>query len=138
AVEVDLENRAWGRLPAVLSVLCLEAREGALELRSSLERSRSAVQPDPPEPRPVVLVVIHQDRHPWIGGRVLQAAPPGAPFGLAVDGRVQYVGVEHETEWNHVWGSVATDGGQPCHRSRRDPRAHFLRSHDQIVRWRVL
>ena len=78
--------------------------------------------------------MINEDAHPGIGGRVLKTAQPEAPLGFAVDGRVQYIPVEHEAEGNKVRDTSATDGAEPRDRRRCDARTHFFQSHDQILR----
>ena len=134
AVDIDPEDGPRWWVEAILRVLGPKAEQGASELRPGLERACPAVEPDPPEPRPVVLVVVYKDGHPRIGGGILQAAQAGGPLRLPVDGGVQHVRVEHKTEWNQVGSAVAADGCQPSHRSRGNARAHFFPGHDQILR----
>ena len=121
-----------------MSVLGPKAEQSASELCSRLERACPAIEPDPPEPRPVVLVVVYQHGYPRIGGGILQAAQAGGTLRLPVDGRVQHVRVEHKTERNQVGGAVAANGGQPRHSSGCNAGAHFLPGHDQILRPCVL
>jgi hypothetical protein len=70
------------RLGTVLLVLRAKERELPLPLRPLVQRLRRSVHPNPPKPRPVLLVVVdeHRDLAPGCSRAVSTA---GGPFGFS-------------------------------------------------------
>ena len=86
------------RVLAVLRVLRGEQLEA---WGSSTIRARAA-QPHPPEPRPVLVVVVDQHLDARIGLDVAQPLQAPGPLRLLVDRRVQRVALDHEADRDDV------------------------------------
>jgi hypothetical protein len=93
-----------------------------------------AVHPNPPQPIPVVLVVIDKDRNPRVRHEVADAFEVGGPFGLGVDGEVERLLIEREGDRHYMRLSVNTDGGQSRNRRRRESAPHLTLVHQRSLR----
>ena len=88
-----------------------------LALGPLVEHPRRSFQPHPPQPRPVLFVVVDQHRDFRAVADVLEALQAARPLGLLVDGRVEDVSVEGEAERDEVRATPAVERGQAA-----DPR----------------
>lgn len=78
-----------------------------------VEDTRVAAQSNPPEPTPVVLVVVDEDCHVRARTGVLDPPELRRPFRLAVDGGVDRVAVECEDDRDEVRPPVRVGCRQP-------------------------
>src|ERR671934_2350969 len=97
-----------------------------LALLAGVEHARAAAQPNPPQPLPVLLVVVDEDRHIRTGAGVLDPAERPRALRLAVDRRVQRLAVEREDDRHEMRPPVGIGGRQPGYTCRRYARVvHF-------------
>ena len=98
-------------------------------LLAAVEHACVAAEPHPPEPGPVVVVVVDEDRHLRPAAGVLDPAQRPRPLRLRVNGRVERVADEREHNWDKVWAPVGVDGRKPGDARVRDP----LPQYDRVV-----
>jgi probable F420-dependent oxidoreductase len=98
-------------------------------LLAAVEHPCVAAEPHPPEPGPVVLVVVDEGRHLRPAAGVLDPPQRPRPLRLRVDGGVESVARECEHDWHKVWPTVGVDGRKPG-----DPRVRdLLPQYDRVV-----
>jgi len=99
-----------GRRPlAVLRVLGGEQLHGP----AIVHDPRRSAQAHPPEPRPVVLVVVDQHLDPRVRLDVREPLQSARSFRLLVHGRVQRVALDREADRDDVRAAVGANGRQP-------------------------
>ena len=92
------------------------------------------VAPHPPQPGPViVVVVVDEHRHRRMGGDVGQALQRRRPLRLGVDRAVHRVAGEDEDEGNDVRTAVAPHRRQPGDPSGAEASAGLLAVHTRLV-----
>jgi probable F420-dependent oxidoreductase len=91
-----------------------------LGLRAAVENTRVATEANPPEPRPVVLVVIDEDRDVGPPAGVLDPPQRARALRLRVDRRVERVAVEREHDRDEMRTAIVVDRGEAS-----DPRASY-------------
>ena len=67
-----------------------------------LDDTSCAVDPNPPQRRPVLVVTVHEQGCRTVGPEIPHAAQIERGFGFGVDGRVHGVTTEHETARDQV------------------------------------
>jgi hypothetical protein len=106
------DDRAAGRLPGVLGVLIAQGGQGQGHLAWVVGHPSAAVQPDPPQHRPVLAVLI--DEQACAAGRpeVVEPAKLRASLGLVIDRGVDGVFVDREADRDEVRYSIGANGSQ--------------------------
>ncbi len=79
---------------------------------------RQAVGARPPELRPVLVVVVGEHADARVGLDVHKPLQPGRPFALVIDGAIERVAVERETDRHEMGGSVRPQRGEVRHARR--------------------
>jgi len=98
------------RLP-VRPVLPRQPLQRPVSLLPALHHPSVAIHPNPPEQRPVLVVVVNQERAGRVGPQVLQSPERKGGLGFGVDGRVDGVAVEDEAAGDDVREAFGGDGG---------------------------
>jgi hypothetical protein len=115
------------RFPAVAaSCIARSARPaGRLRLpsgRSGFVDNSGAVGANPPQGRPVVVVVVHEHGHEWVFHHVGHTAAGGGRLGFGVDDTEHPVPVDREHQRHQARLPCRSDYGQACHASGRNRR----------------
>ena len=118
----------------VLRVFLDEARDGVLRDVRFFDDAGDPVDTDPPELRPVLVVVVEQNGDVWVGGDIAQALEVDRLLGLGVDGEVKSVFVDDEADRNRVRNAGRVRGRQEGVPRRVDPPAHVRRVHRRKYR----
>jgi hypothetical protein len=84
------------------------------KLVAVVEHACTAAHADPPQPPPILLVVVDQDRHVRAGARVLDSPQRPRALRLGVDGRVERVAVDGEHDRDEMRLPVRIGCRQPC------------------------
>src|SRR5262249_4665874 len=110
-------HRPAGGAVVVLVVLGDQGGAGGpVDVVTRLVDAGGTGDPDPPQGRPVVVVVVDQDHGPTGGDEVAQAPQAPGGLGLVIDGADQAAGAHREAHRDEVHGTVGAGGGQPGHR----------------------
>ena len=117
-LDVDREHRRRGRRVAVLLVPLDEQLESAGGLLAVVEDATTTAEPHPPEPAPVLVVAIDEDRDLGPHAGVLDPAERPGAFRLRVDGGVEGVTREREDDRDEMRPAVRVGG-----REVRDSRS---------------
>src|SRR3954469_2897764 len=96
-----------------------------------VQHPRDAIHPDPPQMRPVLVVLIHHYGDPLVGGDVPQPPQGGRRLRLLVDRDEQFVAVHDVRHRYDVRPQVGADSRQPPHPGSRhpSPAGRFVQSH---------
>jgi probable F420-dependent oxidoreductase len=111
--DVDREDRRARRHVAVLRVFGAEELDRAIRLGAAVQHARTAIEPNPPELVPVVVVVVDQDGHIRVLANVLDPLQPRRALRLRIDGRVERVPVERVHDRHQVRAAVRAHGREP-------------------------
>src|SRR5207245_1082612 len=122
------QHRPVGAAFAVLRVPLREEVPRAVRLPAFGEHLRRSSDPHPPEARPVLFVVIHEERRPRALAYVPQPSKVARAFGLVVDGAVEPDPLQREADRHQVRPPVGLAGREP-----RDPRPLHQPSHPRLV-----
>src|SRR5581483_3197778 len=117
--DVDGHDRTGRGSGPVLGVLGTEHGDRRTVLGPLDEDPRCTVEADPPQLRPVVLVVVDEQAHRRVDGDVLQPAQRRRPLGFVVDHGVGDVAVDGEAARHEMRPPVGVHGRQPGHRRGR-------------------
>ncbi len=118
---------------AILGVPLREQVLGFLNLRVTGHDSRGPIESDPPEPRPVILVMVDQDGDRGVGGDVAKALEIGRSFWLCVDRKVERSVIEGEADRDGVRPPVRTDRRKARHPRRPGAPPYFVLVHERSV-----
>src|SRR6266513_6302181 len=101
-LDADRHHRTSRSRARVLLVLAGEQVDGALRVRVVIEDVRDTVDADPPQPRPVVFVVVDEDTYTRIPRDVAQALEVAASLGFVVDGEVEVIVIVRKSDGDDV------------------------------------
>ena len=122
--DLDGDHRTWRRLPHVLLVLGAKVIKCPLAPATRFDHLGAPIDTDPPQGRPVLAVVVDQQRHRRGHPHVLEPAQRQGRLGFSVDRRVDELTLNSEATWHDVRPSVRTDGGQAPYASFMDAAPH--------------
>ncbi len=100
----------------------------------TLHDGGGAVDPDPPERRPVLRVVVDEECDGGLGAHVLEALERQRRLRLGVDGGVHGRADQREAARHQMRPPVGAHGAQPPDPGRRDAGTHRLPIHGGTVR----
>lgn len=115
-VHGDRNHRPGGARLRVLLVPPRQQVECVLRLWAILDDPRRPVDSNPPQPGPVVLVMVDQDADSGVRGQVLQPLQLARSLWLRIDGKVEDVALHGEGDGHQVRLTVGTGRGQPSDR----------------------
>src|SRR5439155_5841324 len=121
---------------SILLVLRSEFVERLPPLFGGRDYASPPAEPHPPEPRPVLVVVVDDDLDGWVRSDVLDAPERGRSLRLLIDRPVEpdLVGIrrdEREDERHHVRAAVSADRRHPTDPGRRHTSDRLVPRHSR-------
>ena len=95
--------------------------------------TRLTVHPNPPQPVPVLLVVVDKNGDGWVRGNVAEPLEVRSSFRLGVNGEIENLPIEGKANRHDMRSAITPDGGQARHPSRIDAPAILSRIHSRSV-----
>src|SRR4029450_13648928 len=127
--DLDHHCGTHGYLLPVLLVLGGQQSQGPFTRVPVVLDAARPVEAHPPQPRPVLLVVVDQQRGDPGGAQVLEPDQVEGRLRLVVDGGVDRVALEDEAAGDDGGGPARCDRGQPAHPRLRHAAPHGLLVH---------
>lgn len=113
-MDVNRDHRTGGSGFSISRIPPREKLDCAMGLGVVGDDASRAVGAHPPEPGPVLLVMIDEHRDGGIRGDVLQALEIRGALGFGVDREVQLVAIEREDDRHDVRSPIVAYGRKAC------------------------
>lgn len=113
----------------VLGVLAFEQRLGSLVLLPVADNPATAIGANPPQLRPIVVIVVDEHCSRLVPTQVLEPLELERRLRLGVDAGIDRVPVENKAAWNDVGSPVRAHAGKMGHLGRRRSFSHHSELH---------